>query len=60
MCFSIAKKADLAPKTKAYLNFESRFGFLVKFYPIPVLDSKISGLKLKKIKDCCGMVLSKK
>jgi hypothetical protein len=36
------KKADLAPKTKSNPNFESRFGFLVKFFPIPELRMKKS------------------
>ena len=43
------KKADLAPKTNPKPNFESRFGFLVKFYPFPELGFKISGLERKKM-----------
>ncbi len=41
------KKADLAPKTNSNPNFESRFGFLVKFYPFPEMGLNISGLELK-------------
>jgi hypothetical protein len=44
-----SKKADLAPKTKSKPNFESRFGFLVKFYPIPELGFKICGLEPKNM-----------
>jgi hypothetical protein len=40
------KKADLAPKTNSNPNFESRFGFLVKFYHIPEFGHKKSGLEL--------------
>ena len=43
------KKADLAPKTNSNPNFESRFGFLVKFYPIPELGLKICCLERKKM-----------
>ena len=43
------KKADLAPKTNPNPNFESRFGFLVKFCLFPELGFKISGLELKKM-----------
>ena len=43
------KKADLAPKTNSNPNFESRFGFLVKFYHIPEFGYKKSGLELKKM-----------
>jgi hypothetical protein len=42
------KKADSAPKTNSNPNFESSFGFLVKFDPIPELGCKKSGLELKK------------
>ena len=58
------KKTDLAPKTNPKPNFESRFGFLVKFYPFPELGFKISGLERKKMNlypffaflDHCGWV----
>ena len=43
------KKDNLAPKTNPKPNFESRFGFLVKFYPFPELGFKISGLERKKM-----------
>jgi hypothetical protein len=41
--------ADLAPKTNSNPNFESKFGFLVKFYPNPELGLKKSASELKKM-----------
>jgi hypothetical protein len=45
---NVKKKTDLAPKTKSNPNFESRFGFFVKFYPIPELRFEKKCSRTKK------------